>query len=858
MSAASAEIDGLALRPAPEETILSAARRLGIEIPTVCHLPGHAPDGGCRVCLVEVAGAPRPVGACHTLLGDGMRVRTSSESLERLRAAVRELAGSSPRDAAPRTSHPYLRFTPAACITCRRCLHVCEEVQGANVYAVAGRGADTHLVFGADEHFETSPCTSCGACVEVCPTGALSDVDGEAAGGALRSVRSTCGYCGVGCQVEVEADAGTVLRIRGVPDAAVNAGHLCAKGRYAHRWRESVERLTRPLARVGGRLEPISWAEAIALAAQRLDAIRREHGPDALGALTSSRSTNEAAYLLQKLFRSRFGTNNVDCCARVCHASTARGLRDALGVGAATACYDDIERARLIAVVGANPSEAHPVIGARIVQAVRRGARLLVIDPRRIDLAELADSFLPVRPGANVAVLNALAGLLLATDSVDRDYLASRTEGIESLSERLLPPPLEGASRASGVSVAELRAAAQLIAEAGPTLFVSGLGTSELSQGTASVRALCNLALLSGSVGRAGAGLLPLRGQNNVQGNADMGGAPDSFPGYQPLGAPDARERFAALWGALPSARRGRTIPEMLDEARAGSLRALWIQGEDIAQSDPDQRRVVEALAKLEFLVVQEIFPSETTAFAHLVLPAASWLEQDGTFTNAERRIQRVRAAAAPPGEARPDWRVIRDVANALGCGWDYPTSERVMEEIARAAPDLFGGVSYARLESGGLQWPCPTPDHPGTPRMHVQGFAGGRAHLGYSDYAASPESDVAGFPYRLITGRVLQHYNVGTMTRRTASLELAPRDWLEIHPADAERQGVREGAEVEVESRWGSCRARARLSPRVIPGTLFLSFHFPETHANRVTGPSRDPDSHCPEYKLTAVRLNL
>ncbi len=858
MRGATAEIDGRSLQPTPDETILSAARRLGIEIPTVCHLPGHAPDGGCRVCLVEVQGAPRPVAACHTVLGDGMRVRTSNESLERLRAAVRELASSSPRDAAPRTSHPYLRFSAALCIACRRCLHVCEDVQGANVYAIAARGADTELVFGTDERFETSPCTSCGACVEVCPTGALFDVDRAAARGETRSVRSTCGYCGVGCQVEIESEAGAVRRIRGVPDAAVNAGHLCAKGRYAHGWRESGERLTRPLLRVGGRLEPISWAEAIALAADRLEAIRAEHGADALGALTSSRSTNEAAYLLQKLFRSRIGTNNVDCCARVCHASTARALHDALGVGAATACYDDIECARLIAVVGANPSEAHPVIGARIVQAVRRGARLLVIDPRRIDLAELADVFLPVRPGANVAVLNALSGLLLSAGSVDREYLAIRTEGLESLAAGVLPPALESASRVSGVSVAALAAAAKLIAAAGPTLFVSGLGTSELTQGTASVRALCNLALLTGSVGRAGAGLLPLRGQNNVQGNADMGGAPDSFPGYQPLDAADVRAHFGALWGGLPPVTRGRTIPEMLEDARAGSLRALWIQGEDVAQSDPDQRRVEEALSKLEFLVVQEIFPSETTAFAELVLPAAGWLEQEGTFTNAERRIQRVRAAVAPPGEARADWEVIRDVANALGCGWDYATPECVMEEVARAAPDLFGGVSYRRLEGGGLQWPCPSSEHPGTPRLHERGFARGRARLGYADFAPSPESDVAGFPYRLITGRVLQHYNVGTMTRRTASLELAPRDWLEIHPADARREGVREAADVEIESRWGSCRARALLSERMTPGTLFLSFHFPETHANRVTGPWRDPDSHCPEYKLTAVRLRL
>jgi formate dehydrogenase alpha subunit len=854
----SARIDGVEVEARPGETILEAARRVGIEIPTVCHLPGLPPDGGCRVCLVEVDGAPRPLAACHAQLGAGMVVRTTSPALERLRAAVRALASELPQSQPRAASHPYLRFARELCITCRRCLHVCADVQGADVYAIAGRGADTRLVFGTDDRFETSPCTSCGACVEVCPTGALSDVDRESERVASTVTRSTCGYCGVGCQLEIETDAGGVLRVRGAAGAAVNRGHTCAKGRYAHGWRESPERLTRPLLRVNGRLEPVSWLEALSFAADRLSETHERHGPDALGALTSSRSTNEAAYLLQKLFRSRFGTNNVDCCARVCHASTAEALRDMLGTGAASACYDDIERARLIVVVGANPSEAHPVVGARIAQALRRGARGIVVDPRRIDLAEHAGAFLQLRPGTNVLVLNALAGLLLERGAIDHEYLAQHCDGLESLRERLAPARLDEVTRISGVPERALREAAELLAAAGPTLFVSGLGTSELTQGTDSVRALCNLALLTGSVGRMGAGLLPLRGQNNVQGNADMGGAPNFFTGYQSLDSPDVRARLGELWGALPPVTRGKTIPEMFEAARAGSLRALWIQGEDVAQSDPDQTRVVEALSKLELLVVQEIFPSETVAFAHLVLPAAGWLEQDGTFTNAERRIQRVRAAAAPPGEARPDWEVIRDVACALGCDWRQETPAAVMDEIARAAPHLFGGVSYARLGSDGLQWPVPHASHSGTARLHERGFARGRVLLAHVPFVASPESDVAGFPYRLITGRVLHHYNVGTMTRRTPSVALVPGDCLEIHADDARREGIREGAEVEVESRWGLCRARAHVSERVTPGTLFLSFHFPETHANRVVGPWQDPESHCPEYKLTAVRIRV
>ncbi len=858
MTRSSATVDGRSLETRAGETILDAAQRLGIAIPTVCHLPGLAPDGGCRECLVVVEGARRPVAACHTPIRDGMRVRTATPGLERLRAAVHALADTSRAHGPRQTSHPYLRFDPALCITCRRCLHVCEDVQGAFVYGVAARGDEVHLIFGADDRFETSPCTACGACVQVCPTHALDDRDGGAQGREGARTRSTCGYCGVGCQVEIEADASGVRRIGGAADAAVNQGQLCAKGRYAHGWRESPDRLTQPLLRRDGRLEPVSWPEAIAFAARRLEEIRAQHGPDALGALTSSRSTNEAAYLLQKLFRTRIGTNNVDCCARVCHASTAQALREASGTGAASACYDDIEQARLIAVVGANPTEAHPVLGARIVQAVRRGARLLVVDPRGIELAGQADVFLQLRPGTNVALLNALAALLLERGAIDHAYVAARTDGVAALRAALLPARVEQAARTCGVPDAALQDAATLLADAGPALFVSGLGTSELTQGTASVRALCNLALLTGSIGCAGAGMLPLRGQNNVQGNADMGGAPDLFPGYQPLGDPEARARLAALWGRLPPEAPGKTIPELLLAARRGALRALWIQGEDVAQSDPDQTRVIEALARLELVIVQEIFPSETQAFAHLVLPAASWLEQDGTFTNAERRVQRVRAAAPPPGEARPDWEVIRDVANVLGCGWSHPTPASVMDEIARAAPALLGGVSYARLGGDGLQWPCPDAGHPGTSRLHERGFAQGRAHLTPVDFEPSPESAVSGFSYQLNTGRVLHQYNVGSMTRRTPSRELAPCDLVEIHADDAEREGIRDGAEVGVESRWGSCRARARISTRVLRGTLFLSFHHPDTHANRLTGPWRDPSSDCPEYKLTAVRIRL
>jgi formate dehydrogenase alpha subunit len=883
----SARVDGVEVELRPGDTLLVALRRAGRDVPTLCGAAG-APEGGCRLCLVEVAGCAAPRAACHTPAEDGMAVTTSSPRLEALRREILDLwlstlpegalrpdprgttlarllaryglarssFGHAPAAAGDR-SHPYLRFDPARCIVCRRCLHACDDVQGSFVYTVEGRGAETRLAFGLSNRFLDSGCTACGACVDVCPSGALADRDREEeAAGASRRVRSTCGYCGVGCGVEVESDGRRVLCIDGAADSPVNRGHLCAKGRYAHGYQRAPDRLRRPLLRDGAGFRELSWPQAVGWLAGRLRELRDRHGPDALGVLTSSRSTNEAAYLLQKLFRAVLGTNNVDCCARVCHSSTAQALRRVTGTGAASASYADIELARALVVAGANPTEAHPVLGARLKQAARRGVPLLVVDPRRIELAEFSVQHLALRPGTNVALLNALAKVVVEEGLVDRAYLAERTEGFEPLRAHLAGLSLEASARTSGVEPEALRRAGRWLGEAGPVLFVHGLGLSELTQGTESVVALANLALLTGSVGRPGAGLLPLRGQNNVQGNADMGSLPTHLTGYQRLDDAGARERVGRLWGAPPPRRPGLTLPEMLAAALAGRLRGLWIQGEDVAQSEPQEGEVLRALARLELLVVQELFLSETARRAHLVLPAASALEQEGTFTNAERRIQAVRPALAPPGEARPDWEVVRDVARALGADWSYVRAADVLDEIARVAPDLFGGVSFERLGGDGLQWPCPARDHPGTPTLHVGAFVRGRGRLEVVEHRPSPEHDVEGMPYLLVTGRVLQHYNVGSMTRRTPSQELVPEDRLEIHPRDAAREGLADGDLVGVESRWGITRVRVRVTERVAPGALFLSFHHPRTHTNRLIGPHRDPDSHCPEYKVTAVRL--
>lgn len=882
---ATAIIDGILLEVLPGETVLDAARRLGIRVPTLCHTDGLSPEGGCRMCLVHIAGRERPVAACHTALEAGMRIETATSELECIRrtvlgmylecsdttgfAAAQTKAGrfrdlldrygfAPPEPEAARydDSHPCLRFNPGACITCRLCLNVCEQVQGQFVYGIARRGPHAQLIHGPGPVFRDSPCVACGACVDVCPTGAVSDRDRlEPPSAPVEVIRSVCGYCGVGCRIEIESVSGRVRTVRGVPDAKVNHGHLCVKGRYAHGWHHSPDRLTTPLLRERDGFREASWDEALGFIVRRLLEIKEESGADALGAFTSSRSTNEACYLLQKLFRSVIGTNNVDCCARVCHSSTALALQLATGTGAATASFADIERARCLVVAGANATEAHPVVGARIKQAALRGVPLVVIDPRRIELANYASIHLQLLPGTNVALFNGLAKVLLDEGLIDDAFLAGRTEGLDELRAHLARLDLAEVATITGVGVSNIRAAARVIG-GGPALFVHGLGLSELMQGTASVMMLCNLGMLTGSIGREGAGMLPLRGQNNVQGSADMGSMPTHVTGYQAVGDPAVRERLRGLWQNLPPETPGLTSTLMLRAAAEGTIRGLWLMGEDVAQSDPHESEILKALERLDLVIVQDLFFCETAKYAHVVLPSAGYLEQEGTFTNGERRIQHVRPAVAPPGEAQPDWLAVLHAAQRLGADWHYDNPAAVMEEIAKVAPALFGGVRYDRLDPDGLQWPCPTPGHPGTATVHAGGFLCGMGKLAAIDYEPSPEHGVAGYPYLLVTGRLLEHYNVGTMTRRTALAGLVAEDVLEIHPEDALRDGVADGATVRVESRWGAIDVTARHAPRVAPGTLFLTFHFPETHANRLTGPVLDPQSKCPQYKATAVRV--
>lgn len=859
-----AHINGNAITPLPGETILEAAQRLGITIPTICHADGLRPEGGCRICLVECEGEQRPLAACHCSIQPGMNIKTDTDEIEILRAQLHELYDHHQESAAVHSldgqeTHPYLHLNLSACINCRLCLNACEQVQGQFVFGMSGRGADKYLSIGNGDTFAGSPCVSCGACADICPTDAIINRDQLKTNEHQKTTSSVCGYCGVGCQilVEVDADHNKVLHITGVPDAVVNHGHLCAKGRFSHSYLKSGDRLHHPLIRTeDGSWEQASWDEALKRISDTFQAMVTQHGPGSVGAFTSSRSTNEACYLLQKLFRSVLGSNNVDCCARVCHSSTALALQLVTGTGAASASYQDIERSACIVIAGANPTEAHPIVGARIKQQVLDGTPLIVIDPREIELAEYADVHLQLIPGTNVALFNAIASILYENGHVDEPYLKERIENYGDFKEFLKTVSLPEIAEITGVDLASMRKAASLIGVSGGTLFVHGLGLSELEQGTASVMTLCNLGMLTGSIGKAGSGMLPLRGQNNVQGSADMGSMPDQFTGYQSVANKSVREHISKIWGSLPSEERGLTIPEMIDAAAEGSIHGLWIQGEDIVQSDPNETHVRAALEKLDFLVVQELFFSETCHYADVILPAASYLEQEGTFTNGERRIQHVKPAVSPPGEAMPDWLAIRNTAVMAGAAWNYGSPAEVMDEIAQVAPHLFGGVSYSRLEPNGLQWPCPSADNEGTSTVHEAGFLRGKGLLSTIDYAPSMEHGVAGYPYLLITGRVLHHYNVGTMTRRSRQSSLVSRDLLEINPEDARRENVKNGDIITMQSRWGEIAVPVKVSPRTAPGTLFLSFHFPETHTNLVTGPAVDPQSKCPQYKATAVKL--
>jgi formate dehydrogenase major subunit len=893
------EIDGVAVTVPEGTSIMRAAALLGNRIPKLCATGTLKAFGSCRLCLVEVEGRKGYPASCTTTVAPGMKVRTQSEKLMQLRRGVLELyvsdhpldcdtcpadghcelqdmadshgltssryaGGRSHHDASKDLSNPYFSFDPSLCIVCSRCVRACDETQGTFALTIAGRGFDSQVSASQDEAFLDSECVSCGACVEACPTAALSEKSLRALGQAERTVTTTCAYCGVGCSFTAEVKGETVVRMAPNRDGRANQGHACVKGRFAYGYATHPDRIVKPMVRqkITDPWREVSWEEAIAYAASELKRIQAQHGKGSVGGITSSRCTNEETFLVQKLVRAAFGNNNVDTCARVCHSPTGYGLKQTLGESAGTQEFASVMQADAIMVVGANPTEGHPVFASQLKRRLRQGARLIVVDPREIALVRSphiqADYHLQLRPGTNVALINALAHVVVTEGWVKEDYVAARCEA-DSFEKwrRFIAEPKnspEAMEDITGVPAALVRGAARLYATAGNAAIYYGLGVTEHSQGTTMVMAIANLAMATGNLGRAGVGVNPLRGQNNVQGSCDMGSFPHELSGYRHVSDTSARALFESAWGAVLESEPGLRIPNMFEAALDGSFKGLYVQGEDIAQSDPNTQHVTAALSAMECLVVQDLFLNETAKYAHVFLPGSSFLEKDGTFTNAERRISRVRKIMQPLG-GLADWEVTVQLSNALGYPMHYAHPGEIMDEIAALTP-TFQGVSYEKLDRlGSLQWPCNEAAPAGTPTMHVEHFVRGKGKFLVTEYVPTQERTTSRFPLLLTTGRVLTQYNVGAQTRRTANNLWHDEDRLEIHPHDADVRGIADGEWVGIASRAGETVLRASVTERVQPGVVYTTFHFPESGANVVTTDNSDWATNCPEYKVTAVQ---
>jgi len=883
-------------------TVLTALRAAGRTVPTLCYSDRMKPFGACRTCLVEVEGR-KPVASCHTPAVEGGRYRTHSALLTRLRRNITELIVSdhplecldctangrcdlqelaqevglrTPRYENPRThnpprddSHPFIKLEMDKCIGCALCVRACDEIQGSFILAMEGRGYDTRVIAGNDTGFEEARCVSCGQCVFECPVAALEEPGTREHGLPDTQVTTTCSYCGVGCSLNVNVKDGRVVNIEPDTRGSANLGHTCVKGRFAHQFAHAEDRLTSPLIREGdGTFREASWEEALSLIVSKFEAVRETHGPDAFAAISSSRCTNEENFLMQKFARVVMGTNSIDNCSRVCHSPSAYGLGQALGTGAGTNPFEDVFHSDLIVLVGANPTEAHPVFGARIKQAVLKGCRLIVLDPRNTELAKLADLHLPLRPGSNVAVMNAMQHVLIQEGFIDEEFVRRHAMGLDEVRREVAACTPEWAAEIAGVDPELIRNAARIYGRAKAAQFLWGLGVTEAGHGSNTVFGMINMAVMTGNIGRPGAGTSPIRGQNNVQGASDVGALPNVFSDYRPVTDPEARADHLRIWGVEPPPAPGLRIPDMFDAAHAGTLKCMYILAEDVAQSDPNTHHVVGALEALEFLVVQEIFMNPTAELAHVVLPGTTFLEKSGTFVNSDRRIQRVRPAIDPLPGTMVDGDIVNTLARRMGVdlgaddGPGTPVNPgKVMDEIAALSPK-WGGVSYPRLEEHGfLQWPCWDPHHPGTPVVHSGGVTlrpDGKARLTPTPWQEPGELPDHEYPMMLTTGRQLFHYNVGTMTRRTdlMKLEQAQEETLRIHPSDARRNGLRHGELVDVVSRRGRVRVRTEVTRATNPGTVFMTFHFPESRTNILTGEAVDEFTGCPEYKVCAVRL--
>jgi formate dehydrogenase major subunit len=899
-------IDGRQVSVPEGSSVMRAAAEIGTAIPKLCATDSLKSFGSCRLCLVEIEGRKGTPASCTTPVEAGMVVHTQTPLLQKLRKGVMELyisdhpldcltcaangdcelqdqagavglrdvryaPGDSHLNQAKDHSNPYFDFDPSKCIVCSRCVRACDEVQGTLALTIEARGWDSKVSAGlAGDDFLSSECVSCGACVDACPTATLIEKTVVEIGTPERSVVTTCAYCGVGCAFRAELRGEQVVRMVPWKDGKANRGHSCVKGRFAWGYAQHRERILKPMIRktIDEPWREVEWDEAFAHAAAELKRIAAQFGRHALGGITSSRCTNEETFLVQKLVRAGFGNNNVDTCARVCHSPTGYGLKTTFGTSAGTQDFDSVEDSDVILVIGANPTDGHPVFASRMKRRLRGQdrrppAKLIVVDPRRIDLVRTphveAAHHLALRPGTNVAVLTAMAHVIVTEGLADEVFVRDRCDWDEYrhwadfVSQPRNSP--EALQPVTLVDPAELRDAARLYATGGNAAIYYGLGVTEHSQGSSTVMAIANLAMATGNIGRRGVGVNPLRGQNNVQGACDMGSFPHELSGYRHISDAATRRLFEDDWGVSLDPEPGLRIPNMLDAAIDGVFKAIYIQGEDILQSDPNTHHVAAGLAAMECVIVHDLFLNETANYAHVFLPGSTFLEKNGTFTNAERRIQPVRKVMTPRNGLE-DWQVTQGLANALGLGWNYTHPSQIMDEIARLTPS-FAGVSFARLdEFGSIQWPCNDAAPEGSPIMHVDGFVRGRGKFVVTDYVPTDEKTGPRFPLLLTTGRILSQYNVGAQTRRTANTVWHPEDVLEIHPVDAEDRGIASGDWVRLASRAGETTLRATVTDRVAPGVVYTTFHHPATQANVVTTEYSDWATNCPEYKVTAVQV--
>lgn len=898
----SLEIDGHHVEVPAGTSIMRAAKEAGIPIPKLCATDSLKAFGSCRLCLCKVEGKRGMPASCTTPVEPGMVVTTQDEDLAKVRKGVMELYisdhpldcltcsdngdcelqdmagavglrdvrygmdGDNHLSAPTDESNPYFSFDESKCIACSRCVRACGEVQGTFALTIEGRGFKSKVSPSMGKSFMESECVSCGACVQACPTATLQEKSVVEHGVPDRTVLTTCAYCGVGCSFKAELKGDQVIRMVPYKDGKANHGHSCVKGRFAFGYASHPDRITKPMIRekITDAWREVSWSEAFSFAASRLQETQAKYGPKSIGGITSSRCTSEEVWMVQRLIRQVFGNNNVDTCARVCHSPTGYGLKQTYGESAGTQNFDSVMEADCILVIGSNPTDAHPVFASQMKRRLREGAKLIVADPRAIDLVRSphvkADYHLPLKPGTNVALINAFAHVALSEELIDPSFIRARCEAdtfeewrAQILSEENAPKTV---AEITGIPVDDIVGAARLYAASENSAIYYGLGVTEHSQGSTMVMGMANLAMATGNIGRPGVGVNPMRGQNNVQGSCDMGSFPHEFSGYRPVGDADVRSLFETKWGADLDGEPGYRIPNMFDEACAGEFRGMYVQGEDIAQSDPNTQHVEQALRALNILIVQDLFLNETARFAHVFLPGTSFLEKDGTFINAERRINRVRPVMKSKTGLQ-EWQVTQELGRAMGVDMGFSSSEEIMEEIAELTP-TFRHVSFELLDTkGSLQWPVNASHPDGVEIMHETEFVRGLGRFVVTPYVPTTEKTNRKFPLLLTTGRILSQYNVGAQTRRTENNTWCEEDVLEIHPSDAETYGVRDGNWVSLKSRKGEITLRAKISERMQPGVIYTTFHHPDTGANVVTTENSDWATSCPEYKVTAVSVS-